>query len=185
MADLIPKGNYPAVAIKQMLDGNEVWAQFGAAKTGTKQVLLYFEIIGDGPHAGKVIPWFGYFTADTVRRTFESLRYCGFRGDDLMKLNSQSLDQEVSITVDHQDYDGKTYARVGFVNRAGGGAIKLAQPMGEGELRMFAAEMARHARQAPEVAGKRAERGDRPAVAPSGQTPGPERTAGLDPDIPF
>lgn len=159
MSELIPEGFYRAVAVQ--VDTEEYgpqWAQFGTTKNGNDQVVVVFEII-DGPCMGRRLTWFGYFTKDTTKRTLESLRYCGWKGDDLMALPNQEIDQEVQLVVKHETYEGKTHARIAWVNNPGGGGVKLANPMGESARRTFAARMREYAKQVPEVSGKKAERG--------------------------
>lgn len=194
MSNLIPEGYYRAVA-RAVPDDNGTLqiAQWGKAKTGTRQVLVHFEVL-DADHAGDILPWFGYFTDDTVKRTLESLRYCGWKGDDIQQLGP--LDQVVSIKVEHNTHEGKTYARVAFVNRMGAGRVKLADPLSSDEMRQFAAMVKQSAQRVPEVEGKRA---DELPAAPSGNgskrgggsdhpfAPGGDSGGGYDPDdyLPF
>lgn len=192
MSNIIPENYYRAVA-RSMPDDNgvEQIAQWGKAKTGTRQVLIHFEVI-DGEHAGTVLPWFGYFTKDATQRTLESLRFCGWKGDDIQQLGA--LDQVVSIKVEHNEYEGKTHARVAFVNRLGAGRVKLADPLSSDEMRQFAAMVKQSAQRVPEVEGKRAS--EMPAApsssgngssnhehpfAPGGDSFG----GGVDDDLPF
>lgn len=193
MSDLIPANYYNATVVP--VDGDKV--QFGFTKEGKKQLAICFEIL-DGECAGRRITWFGYFgdtlsngkTPTTVtERTIRSLRYCGFRGDDLMTVNDQALDQSVSITVEHSEYQGKVSAKVAWVNARGGGGFKLSAPMKKDDLRMFAAELKMAVRRIPEAAGEKAVRG---ASAPSdgedvGDAPGTgDSHVTEDPDsIPF
>ena len=136
-------------------DGTKL-ARWGRSKGKTNQVLIYFELLS-GPFAGRKEPWFGYFTKDAWKRTLESLRYAGFKGDNLADLENQPLDQQVMVVIEHNDHNDKVYARVAWVNRSGG-AIKLADPMKPNDLKKFASEMKRHAAQISEVEGPKAER---------------------------
>lgn len=141
---LIPEGYFEARAVRVKTDsGEEVWAQWGRASTGTQQVLITFEITDEGDWKGVRLPWFGYFTDASWERTVESLTHCGFQGDDLSALNSQQLDQPVSVKIEHEQSqsDGRLYARVGFVNARGGGGVKLKNPMSANDVRGFAASM--------------------------------------------
>lgn len=170
MSELIPEGTYVAVATPvEGEDGSHI-ARFGTTKgrdggRGIRQVLIYFEIL-DGPHAGQRLPWFGYFGQKSFKRTLQALRYCGWTGDELADLDSQDLDQKVEIVVGHNSYINDndreiTVARVDWVNRLGAGVIKLADPMGETDLRAFSARMKGHAREAVAVQGERAARAAR------------------------
>jgi len=133
--ELVPQGAYKAAAVQ--VDG--AYAQLGMSSTGNQQVLVQFEIT-DGPAAGRRVPWWGSFTDKAWNRTVEALRYCGFSGDDLSTLPEQDLNHEVSIVVEHSEYNGKTNARVRWVNAAMSG-IKLAKPMSNDDLRNFGAMM--------------------------------------------
>lgn len=166
MSELIPAGYYSAVAVPIDTEQGRVWAQFGESKNaGTKQVLLHFEIL-DGPHAGKRLPWFGFFkTKESVERTLESLRVTGFKGDDLAELPFQQLDQKVSITVEHDEYNGKVRAKIAWVNKPGGGGVKLEKTIEGAALKSFAAQLKNHVKKAPEVNGEKATLA--PVVAPS------------------
>ena len=88
----------------------------------TPAVSVIFEII-DGDAAGDRIKWDGWLTEKTADRTMESLRYCGWNTDMLDDLAGVT-DNEVSLTIEPEvnERDGKTYARVKWVNRVGGGA---------------------------------------------------------------
>ncbi len=174
MSNLIPVGNYPAVAVRVAGDDGNFLARFARSSTGSGQVLVYFEFLA-GPHAGARLPWFGFFTKDSHVRTLESLRLLGWTGDDVMAINSQACDQEVSITVEHNEYEGKIHARVAWVNRPGGGVITLKNPMTIDELRKFSASVKRVAVTIPAVAGKRVT--PEGAQAPAASSAAPSRAA--------
>ena len=177
MANLIPEGHYRAVAVPVDTDMGNVWAQFTTAKSGNDQVVIVFELL-DAPYTGRRLTWFGTFTKDTVERIFKSLRYCGFKGDDLMSLPEQAIHCEVSITVAQSTgEDGVTRNKVEWVNQAGGGGIKIAKPMAQNDLRTLAARLKSVAKGVPEVAGKKAER---TTPAPSGRTPPPSNGSAWD-----
>ncbi len=175
--DLIPAGYYTARAVRVQDDlGASVWARFARASTGTAQVVMVFEVV-EGDWAGRRLTWFGFFTDNSWARTVESLRYCGFQGDDLETVNRQDLGHQVSICVEHQTTDaGKTYARVAWVNESGG--VKLADPMTGDQVRMFAAQFRSR------IAGLGGSA--RPATSRSGgYDSGPPHPAEGDPEIPF
>lgn len=107
------------------------------AKTGTEQILIKFAI-EEGQHAGETVYWTGSFTDKSFDFTMESLRTCGFEGDDLSNLESLSNNQ-VQLVIDEEEYDDKTYSRVQFINKIGSMAIKGA--MSDAEKAEFAARM--------------------------------------------
>jgi len=171
---LVPEGYYAAVAVPTTTeDGTTAVARFALSKNETRKVLVAFEVI-EGEFAGRRLFWDGYFTKDTAKRTVQSLRYMGFKGDDLGAAESQPLNQRVSIKVGWNTWEGKTYARVEFVNSPGGAVIKLANPMSADDRRKFAAMMRTSVAGVPEVAGETVDRVNAPAVpdAPSNGSPG-------------
>jgi hypothetical protein len=150
-------GYYTAVATETHTGLGPVKVQFGEAKTGTKQCAVNLEIIGEGPFVGQTIMWVGYLTADTVKRTLESLRYMGFKGDDISKINEQPLDQLVSIDVGESEYEGKVSLKVNWVNRYGAGqGFELKKPIEKSAMAKFAATLRSHLKAVPEVTGDRA-----------------------------
>jgi len=187
MSKLINEGYYNAVA-KHVPDaeGNDDmvrWDEVGKDKT--KKVVVYFEIL-DGPNAGEVYAWSGFFSKKSAKRTVESLKYCGFKGDDLTDLNNQLLNQKVQVEIAHNSYekeddDGSTrtvtYAEVSWVNQLGRGALKLQNPMSDDAIRKFAAMMRNSVRGVNDVEGET--HGD-----PSTREPAPAEAA-YDDDVPF
>ena len=108
---MLSKGNYQAIA-KEFV--------FGRANNGTEQVVVSFEI-ANGDAAGQRISWRGYFTEKTHERTLDSLEHAGWDGVSLAKLSGLGSKPCV-IVIDHEEgTDGKTYAKVQWVNSLGGG----------------------------------------------------------------
>lgn len=117
-------------------------AQLATAKTGTEQVGVKFELLD--PYAlGETVVWYGYFTDKTWQRSIESLRYCGWKGDDLSDLTSiyhEDNKSTVELVIEHEvGNDGQTRARVKWVNRGGGATVT--NPMNNNEAKSFAARM--------------------------------------------
>jgi hypothetical protein len=121
--------------------------QFGfAGQDDKEQVVIEFRLTnGDDPDFGHSISYFGFFTDKTIKRTIESLRYCGWKGDDLAELpvlaETGMLPDEVDLVVDHEEYEGNVRAKVKWVNRPGGGRVELAKPMEPTSLAAFSARM--------------------------------------------
>lgn len=178
------EGTYKAKAVD---------VELGYAQTGTPQVAVLFEVL-EGDEAGSRITWYGYFTDGTSQRTIESLRNCGWKGNDLSELEPSLLPDDVQIVVQHQEYNGAMRAKVAWVNKVGAGTIAMKERMTPEQRKQFAAQMkgacmaiggtqaASPARQAP------AQRSAVPAQRPAAQrqTPGaaPPPADPLD-DIPF
>lgn len=92
-------------------------------RTETKDT-PYIEVqfrLTDGPFAGENIEWRGYLSDGAKQRTVESLFYCGCwtspgqTDGDLFDL--EGIDKnEVELVVEPEEYNGKTYMRVKWVN---------------------------------------------------------------------
>ncbi|HAM59861.1 MAG TPA: hypothetical protein DCQ64_32395 [Candidatus Rokubacteria bacterium] len=131
----------------------------------------------------RFIVWRGYFTEKTTDRTIESLRYMGFEGDDLSNLVGLDKNQ-VELVIEDEEYEGKTYERVQFINKAGGALTK--QPLVGEKASAFAAQLKGAFRAFDAAAGKRVSTKPgaakaAPATGPLGDEPPP---LGND-DIPF
>lgn len=123
----LPDGKYRAVPVPVTTESGEVlFAQIGeSSQRGTPFVAVNFRII-DGDWSGETIPWIGHLTDKTAQRTIESLRYCGFVGDDLAGVETQRLSQIVELEIKHepsQKDPSKTFPRVRWVNRPSSGAV--------------------------------------------------------------
>lgn len=105
-------------------------------KTGKEQVTVQFALL-DGPDKDRQVTWTGFFTEACFERTIKSLRYTGWKGDDLSDLSTIG-DADCQVTVEHQSYEGKTYARVAWVNSVGG---VTGTPMATSAMADFARKM--------------------------------------------
>jgi hypothetical protein len=77
MSDLIPEGYYDAVAVQTADESGAVaFARFALSENGTRQVVAHFRILNPpiGSASRFPLPWYGYFTENTGKRTVESLR---------------------------------------------------------------------------------------------------------------
>lgn len=152
--------------------------QLGISSTGKEQIGVMFELVG-GPHDGKHITWFGYFTDNTVDRTLESLRHCGWDSDNLAELDGLAAN-EVELVVEDEEYEGKVRSKVKWVNRVS--RLQMKEQMSPAQVQAFAARL-----RGKTVASKQ-KYGAQPAPsAPSNNASrGPAQQA-LDPEdqIPF
>lgn len=180
-------GKFRAVAVPVTTeDGRTVYAQIGSSKEKqTPQVVINFQIL-DGEYTGVTLAWIGFFSAtvgksgvSVAQRTIESLRVCGFKGDDLDALEDQTLDQEVQITVEMDEYQGKRRPKVLWVNRPGGGGLVI--PAMESQARRrLSAEMKNLLKATPNIDAPKAA----PVPASNGRAPSTGSAADPD-DIPF
>jgi hypothetical protein len=129
MANTLEAGTYRACALEGAL---------GLTNTGKEQVAVKFDLL-DFP--GQTITWYGYFTDNTTQSTFRGLRTAGWKGSDLSDLSdlSNPAGPEVYLVIERETYQGKTTAKVRWVNSAGGLALKNA--MVPEQAKAFAARM--------------------------------------------
>jgi hypothetical protein len=104
---MIEKGTYLAKSWSQV--------QFGKNANNKPFVRVKFEVKDHGS-----IIWDGFLTDEAAEKTLEQLENCGWNGKKLdSKLEGMGTKQ-VELVIDHEEHDGKTYARVKWVNRPGG-----------------------------------------------------------------
>lgn len=149
----------------------------GESENGKPHIAVSFKV-KDTDGEEKFVSWRGFFTEATTERTIESLRYLGFEGDDLGNL--VGLDKnEVELVVEDEEYEGKTFARVQFINKPKGPTVKTVL---EGQkLSAFAAAMKGAFRAHDAANGKRTST----AKAPPAGDKRPEPPPLSDADIPF
>lgn len=133
--NLIPAGKYEAVAVPVEVEGFRTYVQFGETKTGKIQVVVRCRLM-TGASSGSELNWVGFFTDSAKKRTIESLRAFGFTGDDVSLAPEQELTRRVEAVVEHEDYEGRTYARIRWINQPG--AIK---PVDKSKLKALAMEL--------------------------------------------
>lgn len=124
---------------------------------------------------------FLHFTDAASPYAIERLRACGWKGDDLTKLDGIEAN-EITAQIKYETWDGKERMKVDIAT--GGGRIKLENQMNEHQKRAFAARMKGFLKGS--ASGP-------PAPKPSNSTPSTARREGAyDPgppdvsdDIPF
>lgn len=94
----------------------------GYSDTGKEQIAVLFQI-ADGPHNGKHIHWYGYFTDETLDQTLMSMRHCGWASESLAELDTLG-DNDVMLVIEDEEYQGKWRSRVRWVNRVPKLALK-------------------------------------------------------------
>ncbi len=148
--------------------------QLGEASTGTIQVGIEFELYQTGAENSTRMTWYGYFTDKSTERTIETLRLCGWTGDDFEDLSEIGLDESVrvSLVVREEEYNGKSQTKIAFVNRPGG--VAMAAPLDGDKRKAFAARMKGQVLAYDQKAGKPAAPATKPvdaAPAPAGEKP--------------
>lgn len=124
----IADGTYRAQALQGAL---------AKTKTGKEQVGVLFQLMDEEGNPTHTITWFGYFTEKTLERTIESLRLCGWHGDDVSNLEGLT-DNEVDLVIKQEEYEGTRTPRVRWVNARGSGGLALQSPLEPAEAKSFA-----------------------------------------------
>ena len=120
-----------------------VVAQLGETGGGKPQVGVQFSILDEGMQGERITAYL-YFTEKTTERSIESLRICGWQGDDLTDLQGIQLN-EVELVCEPESYQGpddqepKTTLKVKWINAPGGGGLRA--PMAPDKAKSFAAQM--------------------------------------------
>lgn len=115
-------------------------AALSKTKTGKEQIAILLRSVDD-PNCS--ITWYGYFTEGTFERTIQSLRYLGWRGNDLYEFRNglpSECKSEVEIVVeDERNLEDKLVRKVRWINSGGGLGVK--EVLNEADARTFAATM--------------------------------------------
>jgi hypothetical protein len=124
----IPAGVYRA---------RPITAALSKSKNGSEQAAVEFELT---ELESRRLTWFGSFSGGARDITLKTLRTLGWAGDDLADLSGiVSGAEDFEIKVEHEDYQGKTYTKIKWVNKIGGPALQ--NQMGQDEAKAFAARM--------------------------------------------
>src|SRR5215467_13714889 len=121
MSKFADQGTYQAKAIGEVVLGK-------SAQKGTPFIEFYFQVT-KGELEGSKVRYTGYFTDGTQKRTIDSLRACGWNGDNLAVFRDGALhgldNKEVEIVTTLEEFtndkgEKKEAARVAWVNNVGG-----------------------------------------------------------------
>jgi hypothetical protein len=90
------------------------------SSNGNERVVVSF-VITQGKYDGKICTWLGYLTEKTADRTLESLRTCGWTGNDIDNLDGiEANEVELDVRHNQNPETGKTHVEVRWVNALGG-----------------------------------------------------------------
>ena len=160
------------------------WSLAESSK-GTPEVAVEFAFQVDEAQTAS-LTWHGYLSDKAYVRTIESLRICGWKGDDLSDLTGLDSD-EVDIVVEHEEYESegevKVFAKVKWVNKPGGLAVKA--PMSADKAKAFAAAMKSKIRALDAANGKKSPAPKTNGSKAAADRPLSDREVGDDSDIPF
>jgi len=163
---------------------------------GTPQCSIEFTV-SDGPYTGDTITANLYFTEKTQERTIRTLRLMGWTGTEIGAIGIDDLQNEVLLVVQEEEYEGRRWPRVQWINDPNRSGLQLGRQMMPNELSSFSNEMRgvamKFAAGTSEKAGAGSKKpsqpssGGRPAqhqpTPPTGATPAPDYPN--DDDIPF
>ncbi len=109
--------------------------QYGTTPKGTEQIVLEVGV----PSLARTFSTFLYFSEAAAAMSLDRLRACGWKGDDISKLEGIDTN-EIDIHIKYETYDGKERMKVEIAT-GGGGKIKLDNQMDDKSKRAFAARM--------------------------------------------
>lgn len=139
-------------------------------QTGAIGVDVIVEIV-DGEHAGSRLRWYGHLVnrdgtnSEYAQRVIESLRYLGWRTDDLSDLSGLGEVEAIAVVEHKTNSEGKTFAEIRWINALSGGAkISDEQRVNGTAAKQLGQRFAALARGVPKSGGA-ASTGARPAPA--------------------
>ncbi len=108
--ELVKPGNYL---------GKVVDYSITQTKKGAPQAAVKFSFKEDG--VDRVLTWFSGFGDKQIKHTLKALVLCGLNTDvesmsDGLSSNALDTNKEVLLVVEHDSYDGKTSAKIAWVN---------------------------------------------------------------------
>lgn len=109
-----------------------VAARFIESKGGTTGLEIGFEFIEPSTDTPERLNWVGWLSANAMENTMATLvNVLGYNGNDevdehgvLSDPKALAYDREVILVVEPEEYDGKTYMRVKWVNSLSGSAFQ-------------------------------------------------------------
>jgi hypothetical protein len=121
MSTLIKPGTYRAKPVAHTIS---------EPKEGrADQIAIRFEFAYDD--GKRELTWFGSLHENALKHTLNAIENCGFKYGslaDFLRPDAIDYTREVDIVVEHNTYNGKTSARVTWVNRPGGIELKSMAP---------------------------------------------------------
>lgn len=130
MSGLIQQGKHPAKA-------DPTSYELGEDQNGKPFAFLSFDIV-DGPDKGRTIGGYFYLTDAAKDYSIERLRNAGatFPGGDIFDPAGIGS-SDCQIVVEHDEHNGKTSAKIKFVNKRGGGGVKAENKLSDGGKQRF------------------------------------------------
>lgn len=139
---MIEPGKYRAKIIGPVREDGGIGEWGYAESSGNLQIGLEFEIQENGVSTGVTVNWMASFTDNTTQRINDSLKACGWDGECVSSL-AGVMDNEVEIVVEINEWNGKSYPKVAWVNRPGSGRIQFRQPIEAHEVKRLTTDLER------------------------------------------
>lgn len=159
------------------------WLQKSKDK-GTPYICIPVEVTGDDVDSGKTIVWNGWLSDKAFERTIETLiQVFGFNGD-LTGLHKGEITFEgmpCQVTTEVQEYNGKNYGKVKFLNKAG--YVHETPRLAEDEATRLLASMSGRAKKVALAA--KAGTAKTPVTSPATRTSQDANPPVEDDDVPF
>src|SRR6185312_10835687 len=126
----IPEGDYPVKPVKH---------RWGWSSGKYPQIGISLQIT-DGEYKGRRLTWYATFSDAAAEWTIKGLRALGMVGDDAEQNigTIYTSDALATAVVAHETYEGKTRAKVKFIN---GADIVMKEEMSPSELKAFSQRM--------------------------------------------
>ncbi len=127
---LLPEGDYPVKAVKHRMgfSGNE-----------NEQIGILLNVT-DGEYKGRRLLYYGTFTDAGMEFTIKAMRALGMQGDDIERdaHTMYTSNAQAVAVVQHETYQGKTRAKVKWIN---GADVVMKHEMNPNELSAFSKRM--------------------------------------------
>jgi hypothetical protein len=140
MSNILPVGDYIAQAVAV---GDKPIVELGKGKeSGREYAQITFEVT-QGEFKGRRSVWRASFSDRALEYTMRGFHAMGFRGNDILAANSQRLDAEVSIKVEHDKFfndqgEERVTAKIAWVYPKDGSQATMKNPLSHGEAVAFA-----------------------------------------------
>jgi hypothetical protein len=152
-----------------------VSGEIGNSSSGKEQIGIVFDLLD---FQGQRITYFGSFSDNAFEHTMKAMRTAGWLGDDLSDLSSIGGPSapEVQLVVANEEYQGKVYTKVKWVNAPHAGVKNALDP---------SAKAAFAARMKSKIRAFDASSGTRSAPRQASAYQAPEPPPHTDDDLPF
>lgn len=116
--------------------GVAVGARFVESKKGTMGMEVEFQFEEPSKGSKETLRWTGWLSENAIEKTMETLvDVLEFNGDDTVDANSiltnptaLNYNKKVKLVVELEEYNGKSYPKIKWVNNVGGSSFVGVEP---------------------------------------------------------